>query len=88
MLETPATGVRGVKWCLGAISGEPRKDMRMVRKFFLNFRRSEAGAAMVEYAIALLVAAALGVTVFTAMGNQASQNASDACSAMGATSGC
>jgi len=54
----------------------------MVRKFILRFVKSESGAAMVEYAIALLVAAALGTTMFTVMGNNAEANARAACNAM------
>lgn len=54
----------------------------MVRKFFIRFRKDETGAAMVEYAIALLVAAALGTTMFTVMGDNAKANAKAACDAM------
>ena len=51
-------------------------------KLIKNFRDSESGAAMVEYAIALLVAAAIGVTTFSTMGNQAATNATAACGAL------
>lgn len=54
----------------------------MVRKFFVRFRKDETGAAMVEYAIALLVAAGIGVTTFSAMGTQADLNADKACKAL------
>ncbi len=41
----------------------------MVRKFFMRFRKDETGAAMVEYAIALLVAAGIGVVDVHHMGD-------------------
>ena len=54
--------------------------------FMTNFAKDESGAAMVEYAIALLVAAGIGVLTFTTMGNQAATNATAACGALtGAT---
>lgn len=51
-------------------------------KLIKNFRDSESGAAMVEYAIALLVAAGIGVATFSTMGSQAATNASAACGAL------
>jgi Flp pilus assembly pilin Flp len=59
-------------------------------KLLKNFRDSESGAAMVEYAIALLVAAGIGVATFTTMGTQAGANAELACDALtgGANAGC
>lgn len=54
----------------------------MIKKLMNQFRGDENGAAMVEYAIALLVAAGIGVATFTAMGNQAGVNATAACTAM------
>lgn len=57
----------------------------MASRFLKRFIRSDTGAAMVEYAIALLVAAALGTGVFTVMGNTAKSTAEDACQAMGNT---
>lgn len=51
-------------------------------KLIKNFRDSESGAAMVEYAIALLVAAAIGVTTFSTMGDLAAENATAACGAL------
>jgi Flp pilus assembly pilin Flp len=50
--------------------------------FFKNFTKDECGAAMVEYAIALLVAAGVGAAVFATMGAQAGSNASAACTAL------
>ena len=47
-----------------------------------QFKKNESGAAMVEYAIALLVAAAIGVTTFSTMGTQAAVNSSNACDAL------
>lgn len=63
----------------------------MVTKFLKRFVKSEKGAAMVEYAIALLVAAGIGVTTFSVMGTQADLNADAACDALSGTvsgSGC
>jgi Flp pilus assembly pilin Flp len=57
-------------------------------KFLKSFTRDECGAAMVEYAIALLVAAGIGITVFSTMGAQANTNAIAACSALTGTAGC
>lgn len=54
----------------------------MVTKLMKNFRKNESGAAMVEYAIALLVAAGIGVLTFTTMGSQAAVNATSACNAL------
>ena len=54
----------------------------MVSKLLKQFRKDETGAAMVEYAIALLVAAGIGVLTFTTMGQQAGANAEDACLAL------
>lgn len=51
-------------------------------KFLKNFKNDESGAAMVEYAIALLVAAGIGVLTFTTMGAQAKTNATAACTAL------
>ena len=48
-------------------------------KFLKAFRKDESGAAMVEYAIALLVAAAIGTATFTQMGTSAATNATNAC---------
>ena len=42
-----------------------------------HFKKDESGAAMVEYAIALLVAAAIGTATFTTMGTQAATNATN-----------
>lgn len=47
-----------------------------------HFKKDESGAAMVEYAIALLVAAAIGTATFTTMGTQAATNATNACGAL------
>lgn len=48
-------------------------------KFIKGFKKDESGAAMVEYAIALLVAAAIGTATFTTMGTSAAANATSAC---------
>ena len=55
--------------------------------FIKNFKKSESGAAMVEYAIALLVAAAIGVTTFSTMGDAAADNATLACDAISGEAG-
>ncbi|SFK80979.1 Flp pilus assembly protein, pilin Flp [Loktanella salsilacus] len=55
--------------------------------FLKNFAKDESGAAMVEYAIALLVAAAIGVTTFSTMGTQAAANATKACTALNGSTG-
>lgn len=59
-------------------------------EFMKNFKESENGAAMVEYAIALLVAAGIGVATFTTMGTVAGNNATAACTSLqgGVTTGC
>ncbi|MCB1356194.1 MAG: hypothetical protein KDK53_06730 [Maritimibacter sp.] len=57
----------------------------MVSKLLKHFRKDESGAAMVEYAIALLVAAALGTAVFSTMGSNAKTIAGKACEAMEST---
>lgn len=59
--------------------------------FIKTFAADESGAAMVEYAIALLVAAAIGVTTFSTMGTQAAANSKAACGALtgsATTAGC
>lgn len=48
-------------------------------KFIKGFKKDESGAAMVEYAIALLVAAGIGVATFSTMGSAAGANATKAC---------
>ena len=59
-------------------------------KLIRSFKETESGAAMVEYAIALLVAAGIGVLTFTTMGTQAAVNATAACTALqaGSATGC
>jgi Flp pilus assembly pilin Flp len=39
--------------------------------FLANFRRDEKGASMVEYAVALIVIAAIGVTLMNSLGTAA-----------------
>ena len=51
----------------------------MIKSFLGNFFKDQSGAAMVEYAIALLVAAGLGIATFSTMGTQAATNATTAC---------
>lgn len=59
--------------------------------YMKSFAKDESGAAMVEYAIALLVAAGIGVLTFSTMGTQAATNATTACGALtgsATTTGC
>ena len=51
-------------------------------KTMSRLRRDEKGASMVEYAIALLVVAAIGVTTFSTMGTKVAENSTAACRAL------
>lgn len=48
----------------------------------VDFIRSEAGASMVEYAVALLVVTTIGVTLMSTLGNETGTNVADACQAI------
>lgn len=48
-----------------------------------RFRKSESGASMVEYGVALLVIAAIGVGAMTTLGGAVSANVTSACTALG-----
>ena len=43
----------------------------MITKLFTNFAKDESGAAMVEYAVALLVVTAIGIGTMTVIGGNA-----------------
>ena len=47
--------------------------------FLANFRRDEKGASMVEYAVALIVIAAIGVTLMNSLGTAAKTKVGEAC---------
>ena len=47
-----------------------------------RFRKDESGASMVEYGVALLVIAAIGVGAMTILGNAVSANVTAACTAL------
>lgn len=51
----------------------------MITKLFARFAKDESGAAMVEYAVALLVVTAIGIATMTAIGGNASQLTSATC---------
>ena len=70
--------------------GLPGNDARIVRettkvKLFKNFVKTESGAAIVEYGLALLVVAAIAVGAFNALGTTTNDNVQAACGAVGAT---
>ena len=48
-----------------------------MRKLFQNFRKSESGATLVEYGVALLVAIIVGGTGLIALANQTATNVTD-----------
>jgi len=50
-----------------------------------RFRKDESGASMVEYGVALLVVAALGVGAMTTLGGFVQANVEDACETFGGT---
>ncbi|MAQ83443.1 MAG: Flp family type IVb pilin [Maritimibacter sp.] len=58
--------------------------MKIVKKIKL-FSKDESGAAIVEYGLALLVVASIGVGAFSALGTTTDANVDAACAAVGAT---
>ncbi len=56
--------------------------MSMIKNFVGRFRRDEDGASMVEYAVALLVVTAIGVTAMSALGDAAEANVNCATAAV------
>lgn len=57
--------------------------MKKFLKFTKVFGADESGASMVEYGIALLVVAALGVGAMTILGGEVAANVTSACAAFG-----
>ena len=48
-----------------------------------RFQKDEDGASMVEYGVALLVVAAIGIGAMTILGGQVAANVTAACAAFG-----
>lgn len=53
-----------------------------MRSLFLNFRKSESGATLVEYGVALLLAIVLGGGALVTLANQTSTNMDAGCAAL------
>ena len=47
-----------------------------------SFCKDESGASMVEYGVALLVVAAIGITLMTSLGDGVEANVATACNAV------
>ncbi|WP_375690712.1 Flp family type IVb pilin [Pseudooceanicola sp. LIPI14-2-Ac024] len=76
---------KSIRRCMRHLTKDFKGYEKMI-KFIKAFNRDEFGAAMVEYAIALLVAAGVGVATFSTMGTAAGTNATNACDTLlGAT---
>ena len=54
-----------------------------MRDFFKNFRKSESGATLVEYGIALILAIIVGGTALITLAGGVNTNLSDACDITG-----
>jgi Flp pilus assembly pilin Flp len=52
-----------------------------LRTLIARFRKSESGASMVEYGMALLVIAAIGAAAMTTLGGAVAANVGTACDA-------
>ena len=50
----------------------------VIRKFFIRFRKSESGATLVEYGIALFVAITVGGALLTGLAGTTNTNFTDA----------
>lgn len=61
--------------------------MNVMKKLRL-FKKDESGASLVEYAVALLVVAAVGVTMFSTMGGKVQTNVATACGTLDGTGTC
>ena len=57
-----------------------------MRKIFQIFRRSESGATLVEYGVALILAIILGAGALTTLAGNVSTQMGDGCTAMENTS--
>ena len=53
-----------------------------MRDFFVNFRKSECGATLVEYGVALLLAIVLGGGALVTLANQTGTNMNAGCNAL------
>jgi len=53
-----------------------------MRNLFVNFGRSESGATLVEYGVALLLAIVLGGGALVTLANQTGANMNAACTSM------
>ncbi len=53
-----------------------------MRDIFINFRKSESGATLVEYGVALLLAIVLGGGALVALANQTTSNMEAGCAAL------
>lgn len=53
-----------------------------MRNLFQNFRKSESGATLVEYGVALLVAILVGGVALVNIGGQTSDSVETACSGL------
>lgn len=54
-----------------------------MREFFKTFRKSESGATLVEYGIALILAIIVGGTALITLAGGVNDNLSDACDVTG-----
>lgn len=57
-----------------------------MRDFFTKFRKSESGATLVEYGIALILAIIVGGTALISLAGGVNTNLSDACDVTAAVS--
>ncbi|MGI9390172.1 MAG: Flp family type IVb pilin [Boseongicola sp.] len=53
-----------------------------MREFFMNFRKSESGATLVEYGVALILAIVLGATALSNLAGDVSVQMGQASDAM------
>ena len=53
-----------------------------MRDLFINFRKSESGATLVEYGVALLLAIVLGGGALVALANKTGANMEAGCAAL------
>ena len=53
-----------------------------MRDLFINFRKSESGATLVEYGVALLLAIVLGGGALVTLANQTGTNMGAGCTAL------
>lgn len=53
-----------------------------MRNFFKNFRKSESGATLVEYGVALILAIIVGGTALSTLARETSSNMTETTSAL------